>query len=295
MEDTPGTEKKVDFLVFGGGGWIGEMVCRLLQEKGKSYAVSGSRLENRDAVEKDLDIYNPRRVINAAGRTGKPNVDWCEDHKADTLRSNVIGTLNLADICWGRGLHLTNLASGCIYYSQCEIYDEEEEPNFTGSYYSFTKATAEKCLGAYDNVLILRLRMPISDDLSPRSLVTKITRYPRVVNTVNSMSVLHDLLPCLVDMSDRGVTGIFNFCNPGYIKHNEILEMYREIIDPAFTWTNFTEEEQSKVLKAPRSNCLLSTDKLESLYPHLPEIHEAVRDCLQRIKQSGDLPRTGSQ
>jgi dTDP-4-dehydrorhamnose reductase len=40
-----------------------------------------------------LDEVKPDVVINAAGKTGKPNVDWCEDHKEETLRSNDTGPL----------------------------------------------------------------------------------------------------------------------------------------------------------------------------------------------------------
>jgi dTDP-4-dehydrorhamnose reductase len=54
-------------------------------------------------------------VLNCAGQTGRPNVDWCEDNKEATIRSNAIGTLNLADVCWLHGVHMTNFATGCIY------------------------------------------------------------------------------------------------------------------------------------------------------------------------------------
>lgn len=37
----------------------------------------------------------------------------------------------------------------------------------------------------YPNVLILRLRMPVSDDLHPRNFVTKISQYDRVVDIPN--------------------------------------------------------------------------------------------------------------
>jgi 3,5-epimerase/4-reductase len=37
----------------------------------------------------------------------------------------------------------------------------------------------------YPNVLILRLRMPVSDDLHPRNFVTKITKYEYVVDIPN--------------------------------------------------------------------------------------------------------------
>lgn len=45
----------------------------------------------------------------------------------------------------------------------------------------------------------------------------------------------------------RKLTGIMNFTNPGVVSHNEILEMYKEYIDPEFSWSNFSLEEQAKV------------------------------------------------
>lgn len=77
-------------------------------------------------------------------------------------------------------------------------------------------------LRSYKTTLVLRLRMPISDDLSSRSFVTKIVRYNKVINIPNSMTILHDLLPAAVAMSQAKLTGIYNFCNPGAISHNEV-------------------------------------------------------------------------
>jgi hypothetical protein len=68
----------------------------------------------------------------------------------------------------------------------------------------------------------------------------------------------------------RGLTGIMNYTNPGAISHNEILELYKSYIDPEFTWKNFSLEEQSKVIIAPRSNNLLDTARVNStpsMYP----------------------------
>jgi 3,5-epimerase/4-reductase len=69
---------------------------------------------------------------------GSPNIDWCEDHMADTLRTNVIGTLNIADLCSARGIHCTIYATGCIYeYDELHPiggpgFTEEDKPNFDG-------------------------------------------------------------------------------------------------------------------------------------------------------------------
>jgi hypothetical protein len=42
----------------------------------------------------------------------------------------------------------------------------------------------------------------------------------------------------------------------------QILELYKQYIDPEFTWSNFTLEEQAKVIVAPRSNNLLDTARV---------------------------------
>lgn len=77
----------------------------------------------------------------------------------------------------------------------------------------------------YSICVILRLRMPVSDDLHPRSFVTKISKYDRVVKIPNSNTILHDLLPCAILLASAGDTGIYNITNPGAISHNEVLAL----------------------------------------------------------------------
>jgi hypothetical protein len=128
--------------------------------------------------------------------------------------------------------------------------------------------------------------MPISDDLNPRNFVTKIVKYDRVVNIPNSMTVLTDLLPVSLVMAERGLTGVYNFCNPGAISHNEVLDLYKKYVDPDYTYTNFTVEEQAKILKAGRSNNTLEHAKLVNAVPdlYIPEIHESMEKVFQRMK-----------
>ena len=143
----------------------------------------------------------------------------------------------------------------------------------------------------YRNCLILRLRMPVSDDLHSRNFVTKITKYDKVVNIPNSMSILYDLLPAAIMMAEHNETGIYNFTNPGAISHNEVLTLFRDIVRPEFKWKNFNLEDQAKVIKVGRSNCALDASKLMGLmekYGHeVPEIHEAYRRCFERMKAAG--------
>ena len=41
--------------------------------------------------------------------------------------------------------------------------------------------------------------------------------------------------------------------------------MYKDIIDPSFTWKNFTIEEQDKILSSKRSNNLMDTNKYKTI------------------------------
>jgi len=47
-------------------------------------------------------------------------------------------------------------------------------------------------------------------------------------------------------------------------------------VDPEFTWSNFTVEEQAKVIVAPRSNNLLDTARIEGEFPDLLPIKESL-------------------
>ncbi|KAK2664689.1 hypothetical protein Ddye_003263, partial [Dipteronia dyeriana] len=243
-------EQPLNFLIYGRTGWIGGLIGKLCQAQGIEFVYGSGRLENRASLEADIAEIKPSHVFNAAGVTGRPNVDWCESHKVETIRTNVVGTLTLADVCRDKGLVLINYATGCIF--------EFDEKHPLGSGIGFKRKTLPILSDLstprlrqwnYENVCTLRVRMPISSDLSnPRNFITKITRYDKVVDIPNSMTILDELLPISIEMAKRNLTGIYNFTNPGVVSHNEILEMYREYIDPNFTWKNFTLEEQAKVI-----------------------------------------------
>jgi hypothetical protein len=111
---------------------------------------------------------------------------------------------------------------------------------------------------------------------NPRNFITKIKTYKKVVNIQNSMTVLPELLPIMLDMAKNKHTGTINLTNPGTISHNEILEMYKQYVDNSFTWENFTLEEQDAILASKRSNNKLNTNKLEELYPHISSIRTSV-------------------
>ena len=86
-------------------------------------------------------------------------------------------------------------------------------------------------------------------------------------------------------MAKNKDVGTINLTNPGTISHNEILQMYKEIVDNSFTWKNFDILEQNKILLSNRSNNYLDTSLLEKKYPNVNNIHESVKEMLYNMKK----------
>lgn len=282
----------MNVLVYGSNGWIGKQFTSLLSSLNVTYICGQSRVDNEPELMEEIEMVHPTHIIAFIGRTHGmigdkkySTIDYLEqDGKlVDNVRDNLYSPLLLADICHEKGIHYTYLGTGCIFkYDGNDGFTEDSLPNFFGSSYSIVKGFTDRLMKRY-NVLNLRIRMPITGERNERNFITKITTYEKICSIPNSMSVLPELLPYVVDMMQKGVTGTMNLTNPGVISHNEILEMYTELVDPSFTWQNFSQEEQRKILASDRSNNKLDTSRLERLYPVL-SIKEAVRNCLKQYK-----------
>jgi 3,5-epimerase/4-reductase len=211
----------------------------------------------------------------------------------ENINDNLFSPIVLAEICKKNNIHFTYLGTGCIFNYDDEHFfgddsrgfKEEALPNFVGSSYSIVKGYTDRLMQLLYNEssLNLRIRMPITDEINYRNFITKITNYKKICSIPNSMSVLDELLPLLIEYALKNKVGTYNFTNPGLITHNEILEMYKEIVDTNFTWENFTIEEQNEVLASKRSNNCLDTTKLVE-ESEISNIKQSVKNALKRMK-----------
>lgn len=272
-------------LIFGAG-WIGIKFKNFLGERA---VLSRADITDKHAVAEALDKVKPHAVINTAGKKGKPNIDWCEDHKRETVASNITGPLVVADECMRRGIFMAHLSSGCIFTGASPTpggFTEEDTPNPV-SFYSWSKAQADEVLRQFP-VLILRLRMPVTAEPSQGNLITKLVHYEKVINVENSLTVVDDLLAATLALIEKGKTGIYNIANPGPVAHGRILDLYKEMVDPAFTYELIPVDElySRGLAKAERSNCILNTAKLAQAGIVLPPAEERIKDCLREYRTS---------
>lgn len=292
------------FLVYGKNGWIGSKVFKILEEQKLNVVEGKSRVNDIKELEKEIEKEKPTHVISLTGRThGVYNdkvygtIDYLEQpgKLIENVRDNLFGPMVLSNLSKKHNFHFTYMGTGCIfdydenhpYGEEINGFNEESLPNFFGSSYSIVKGFTDQLMHLMeDSVLNIRIRMPITDEDNKRNFITKITNYEKICSIPNSMTVLNELLPIMIDMAKNNKTGTINLTNPGLISHNDILEMYKEIVDPNFEWKNFTLEEQNKVLDSGRSNNFLDTTKLQTMYPHVKNIKESVRDMLVQMAQN---------
>lgn len=269
-------------LIFGAG-WLGH--------KYKDYLVatlSKANITDKKSVEKELDEHKPDVVINTAGKTGRPNIDWCEDHKIETIESNTIGPLVLMNACLARNIHLVHLSSGCIFNGKSDHingFTEDDSPNPV-SFYSWTKAWADEVLKNFP-VLILRIRMPVDSLPNPRNLITKLSNYKNIIDVENSITIVDDLLLATRELIDKKKTGIYNITNPQPVKHKDIMQWYKEIINLGHEYAMIPAKDLliKKIAKAGRSNCILDTSKLQKEGIILHNTKDAIISCLKEYKK----------
>jgi len=278
------------FLLFGHKGWIGKQIFELLKLNSDVEIITTDiRVDNYDEIEKFIINIKPDRIISVIGRTYGDNmnsIDYLEQkgNLKININDNLYSPLNLALISNKYNIHFTYMGTGCIFNGYEQEYTENDEPNFFGSSYSIVKGFTDKIMKKFDNTLNVRIRMPITNDItSNRNFINKIINYKKICSMNNSMTVLPDLLPLMIDMIMKKEIGTINLTNTGYISHNEILELYKENINPDFKWENMTIEEQNKILLSERSNNILNTEKLKKLYPDVKDIKTSIKDLFLNL------------
>jgi UDP-glucose 4,6-dehydratase len=262
--------KKMITLI--GHGYVGEHIAKELFKAGLNY----HWIHHTDLIPLDTEF-----IINAAGYTGSPNVDACEIYRQECIDGNVIWPLALERS--NNQTPIIHISSGCIYSGYpLGGYTEEDEPNFTfntGSFYSGSKALGQMVLSPYmDKSYLFRIRMPFGRTRHPKNFLTKMETYKKLISFDNSLTLVDDVgRVCVHFYLTRPQAGIYNVCNPGKSNAKEISAMMKLEKE----W--FTIEEFKTATKAPRSNCILSTKKLESVFDIKP-IHETLYEVIAEYK-----------
>lgn len=273
-------------LIFGNG-YIGN---RCAEAWGDQAILSTVRVNSREDAVNEIKRVNPDVVFNAAGIKGRPNVDWCEDHPAETMRGNTLMPLMLADACHETGHYLLHMGSGCIFYDDSSHEDnawrEGDFGNPTATY-SRSKWAADLVLSTFPNVAVARIRMPIDWKPSAGNLIDKLASYPKVIDVENSVTVIDDMIDVFYQLLEKKAPGIFHVTNPGTLKHKETLGLYKELVDPNHSceWIDNDELVKQGLAKKGRSNNFLYSENLEKAGIKMRPVQEAIIDTMKKYAE----------
>ncbi|TVR55428.1 MAG: NAD-dependent epimerase/dehydratase family protein [Puniceicoccaceae bacterium] len=282
-------------VLLGGSGYVGQAFRAVLARRGEEAVVftrATADYTNTDALHAALADLRPDFLINCAGFTGRPNVDACEDHRAECYFANAVLPALVRQVCEELRIPWGHVSSGCIYTgcrSDGSGFTEEDPPNFTFnqnncSFYSGCKAFGEQALVEARDCYIWRLRIPFNEVDCSRNYLSKLLRYDRLLDARNSITQVDEFADAALACRERRLPpGIYNIVNPGIITAREIVELFHQvgITDKQFSFFSSEAEFHRLAARAPRSNCILSPDKLAGHGIRLTEIHEAVERALR--------------
>jgi len=272
-------------LVFGNG-WLGKMFARRYNCPVLSVDIVDAK-EVACAIEK----YRPELVINAAGKCGFPNIDWCaatSDNRRLTWHTNALGPAIVETACILAGVpQFVHLSSGCMWRSGINI--TEDTPFDPPSFYIKSKAEGEARLHT-DYSLIVRFRMPFNSDLNaPRNLIAKLLKYDHLIDEQNSMVFSDDLINTIVFLAEQKKRGVYHITNPGTLSACDVMQQYCAEVDSSHSFKRITYHELlgSKRVACERSNITLSTEKLTAAGMVLPSVRDRMYQCLTHIAEVG--------
>ncbi|HLP77404.1 MAG TPA: hypothetical protein VK327_10860 [Candidatus Paceibacterota bacterium] len=168
-------------------------------------------------------------------------------------------------------------------------FTEDDTPNFSFrdgpcSFYSGTKALGEEAILNIGQSYIWRLRIPFDEFDSPRNYLSKVQRYSKVYDNVNSISHRLDYVrACLDTWELRAPFGIYNVTNPGFVTTRHVVGLVEKYLKPARKfefWAN-DEEFYKMAAKTPRSNCVMDVSKLLNAGVKVRPVEEALEHALR--------------
>jgi dTDP-4-dehydrorhamnose reductase len=286
--------------LLGGTGYVGQAYQALLKRKGIAFRnLKRADVDYTDPLilERALKADKPEFLINAAGYTGKPNVDACELHKAECLHGNAVLPGLVAQACESAGVPWGHVSSGCIYTGNGPReagFTEEDVPNFTFrtnncSFYSGTKGLGEEVLAGHPNLFIWRLRIPFDGVDNPRNYLTKMMRYQRLLEATNSISELDEFVEStLACWTKRVPFGTYNVTNPGKVTTHEVVDLILRsgVCNKEYVYFSDEANFMKVAAKTPRSNCVMDSSKLARVGIVLTPVREAIERNLKAWRKA---------
>ena len=286
-------------LLLGGNGYVGSAIQKNLTGRGLPFTVvsrASSDYSSLPVLIKMLRELRPEFLINAAGYTGKPNVDACEIHRTECLDGNAVLPGVIREACEQTDTPWGHVSSGCIFTgakADGSGFTESDAPNFSFrqnncSFYSGCKALGEEVLDGAENCFIWRLRIPFNNINSARNYISKMMRYDRLLMATNSLSQLDEFADaCVASWIQRVPFGTYNLTNPGSVTTRDVVRLIQKhgLSKRDFQFFESDDQFMKLAAKTPRSNCVLDSTKAIAAGLPLSPIEESLEKAMKNWQE----------
>ncbi|MBS3093070.1 sugar nucleotide-binding protein [Candidatus Pacearchaeota archaeon] len=299
-------------LVTGASGLLGKKTMELLSLS-KRFEVIGTYLTHPNEMIYKLDItnkisveaffhdFNFDIVIHAAALV---DADYCEKDKELCENINVIGTMNLVDVCKKNGKKLLFVSSDYIFDGDRPPYTEDSAPHPV-NFYGVTKLEGEEIIKKnLDDYIIIRPPLLYGDDDETKpdfitTLLKKLKNNEKIFldnEIIKYPTLTEDIAQSILALISVDAKGIFNTgSDEGITKYQwakKIAQFY------GYTEDSIFENKESP--SAPRPlNVLLDSSKIKRLNISFANIEQGLKKTFKtdyakkfnfRIIRSKDVP-----
>jgi dTDP-4-dehydrorhamnose reductase len=286
-------------LVLGGTGLLGRAVAAELTRRQRSFDApprSAFDLADRAAIDRRIDALRPAVLLNLAAFTDVAAAERPENH-ASAIALNAGLPEALAAVCARHTIPFVHVSTDYVFDGAKPTPYLEDDPVNPLQVYGATKLDGERAALANDaQALILRVSTLYGPGRPQRpAYVDAILAQARtraasgggtievVEAPVSSPTYAPDVAPVLLDLLDRGVTGVVHTVNDGAASRLDLARAVVELAGFGDRVAVGTRPEPPNTLRRPAYS-VLDTSKLHRLLGRrLPPWKDALRRYLEDV------------
>jgi dTDP-4-dehydrorhamnose reductase len=204
-----------------GSGLLGSEVIKAFRAGG--YEVTGTYnskpkdgavrvdISDRVSVAGAIKTLEPEAVIHTAALT---NVDYCEDHRQESMEVNATGTRNVAEACRYSGAKLVYVSTDFVFNGEKGMY-REDDPVDPLSVYAYTKLLGEYYTRGLEDSVIARTSVVYGNERQNfvswvRDSLKAGTKIKVVTDQFNSPTFSTDCAEALLALIKENASGTFH-------------------------------------------------------------------------------------
>jgi len=288
----------MQILVIGASGTVGKAFMKELGRTGitslgtyykrKQDTLSYLDMTDRDATVQFLTKQKPEIVIQTAYQ---PNVDFCEDHRGEVWRTNVLGTENVAKACEASHAKHVFISTDYVFDGTAGPYTEEDSVNPI-SYYALTKIESEKRVRSLSDYLIIRTGVVFDADPESKNFALRVVnelsagRELKVpIDQLGNPTLASNLAACVIELASKNKVGIYNVAGRTIMPRFDFAKLICEKfnLDRSLIRPVTTEELNQKAKRPKKLGLIVDKASRELTTARLLDVGEALDEFKDKL------------